>query len=221
MATKMCFFVNNANVFEEKIISFTYIKGMAFSQKQKNVLSFHHSIQEQYPNSKILEISTKSNNDLGVKLSAFNLKLDNCFVESIFQSSKVFEDGTQYEFLKNLPPREAKQHLSENTNGVLKCFKYANKEFPLNPPSLFYDYIYINALIQVPNVSNKILHYDIFTDIEFNEKKQINCQARACAIYSYMLRTNSVNYYLSSLENFKKLYIKAAPPKQISMFDLL
>ena len=72
MATKMCFFVDNINVFDERIITFTYVKGMAFSQKQKNVLSFHSSIQEQYPGLKLLEISTKSNNELGVSLSAFN-----------------------------------------------------------------------------------------------------------------------------------------------------
>ena len=220
MATKMCFFVDNTNVFEEKIITFTYIKGMAFSQKQKNVLSFHQSIQQQYPNHKILEISTKSNNDLGVKLSAFNLKLDNSYVESVFQSSKVFEDGTQYEFLKTYHPKEAKQYLSDNKKGSLKCFKYGNVEFPLTPPSMFYDYIYINALTQIPDISNKIKDYDIFTDIEFNEKKQINCQARACAIYSYLLKTNSVNYYLSSIEIFKKLYKLDEPTEQLSLFDL-
>ena len=40
MATKMCFIADDKKIFEEKIITFEYIKGMAFSQKQKNVLSF-------------------------------------------------------------------------------------------------------------------------------------------------------------------------------------
>lgn len=60
MATKMCFRVNENKVFDEEIVTFTYVKGMAFSQKCKNVLSFHSSIQEQFPTSKILEVSTKS-----------------------------------------------------------------------------------------------------------------------------------------------------------------
>ena len=47
MATKMCFRVNENKVFDEEIVTFTYVKGMAFSQKCKNVLSFHSSIQEQ------------------------------------------------------------------------------------------------------------------------------------------------------------------------------
>ena len=216
MATKMCFFVDNTKVFEEKIITFDYIKGMAFSQKQKNVLSFHASIQKQYPSLKILEISTKSNNSIGVSLSAFNLKLNGFPVESIFQSGKVFADGTQYEFLKSYPPKEAKQYIATNNNSIIKCFRYESLEFPTEPKSMFYDYIYINALNQIPNISGRLREYDIFTDIEFNEKKQINCQARACAIYSYMLRTNYVDYYLSSLEKFKELYGTEETAQQLS-----
>ena len=48
MATKMCFLENERDVFEEKVVNFNYVKGMAFSQKQKNVLSFHSSIKELY-----------------------------------------------------------------------------------------------------------------------------------------------------------------------------
>ena len=33
MATKMCFKVNEKKVFDEEIVAFTYVKGMAFSQK--------------------------------------------------------------------------------------------------------------------------------------------------------------------------------------------
>ena len=38
MATKMCFAVGSSKAFDEIIVEFEYIKGMAFSQKQKNVL---------------------------------------------------------------------------------------------------------------------------------------------------------------------------------------
>ena len=64
MATKMCFAVGRDVAFEEEIVEFEYIKGMAFSQKQKNVLSFHKSIQAMFPNSRIVEISTKSQHRL-------------------------------------------------------------------------------------------------------------------------------------------------------------
>ena len=206
MATKMCFKVNEKKVFDEEIVAFTYIKGMAFSQKCKNVLSFHSSIQAQFPNAKILEISTKSNNSLGVSLSAFNLTLDGVSVESFYHSCKVFEDGTSFEFLKDYSPRDAKRYVRENGGKVLKCYRYNGEEIPLETRTLFYDYIYIQSLIQHPEVSSALIAYDLFTDIEFNEKKGLNCQARACAIYSYMLRTNTVEKYMSSMKSFEKIY---------------
>ena len=91
MAKKMCFFCDENKFYIEKIVDFNYIKGMAFSQKQKNVNSFHSSISQEFPNKKILEISTKSNNPLGVNLSAFNLKLNGKSIESLYQSAKVFK----------------------------------------------------------------------------------------------------------------------------------
>lgn len=206
MASKMCFLVKENTTYEEVVVDFTYIKGMAFSQKQKNVLSFHQSIKDNFPHANILEVSTKSDNHLGVALSAFNLKLNGKCIESIYQSAKVFSNGSHYPFLINYPPKDAHQYISEHANGELIKFNYENKDFPIKPKTFFYDYIYIQALTQIPQISSNLINYDIFTDIEFNEKKQINCQARACAIYCYLLRTNSVKKHLESLDNFMKIY---------------
>ena len=208
MATKMCFRVNEEKVFDEEIVSFTYIKGMAFSQKVKNALSFYSSIQQQFPNARILEISTKSSSELGVALSAFNLLLNGRPVESVYHSSKVFTDGTCYDFLIDYSPRDAKRFVRENRKGEgeLKCYRYNGEDIPLSPRTLFYDYIYIKALMQIPELSDSLRDYDIFTDIEFNEKKGVNCQARACAIYSYMLRSNSVEKYMTSMKTFEHVY---------------
>ena len=199
MATKMCFKVNEKEVFDEEIVEFTYVKGMAFSQKCKNVRSFHSSIQTRFPSVRILEISTKSNNHLGVSLSAFNLTLDGCPVECLYHASKVFEEETCFEFLKDCSPRDAKRYIRENGQKPLKCYRYEGKEIPLSTGTLFYDYIYIRALMQHPEVSSDLINYDLFTDIEFNEKRGLNCQARSCAIYSYMLRTGTVDMYMSSI----------------------
>ena len=114
MATKMCFAVGSNTAFEERIVEFEYIKGMAFSQKQKNVLSFHKSIKERFPTSRIIEISTKSQEPLGVKLSAFNLNLDGYPLECVFQSSKVFEGNIQFANLLFEEPKTAKQYIREN-----------------------------------------------------------------------------------------------------------
>ena len=217
MATKMCFAVGSNVAFEERIVEFEYIKGMAFSQKQKNVLSFHKSIQGHFPESRIIEISTKSQEPLGVNLSAFNLKLDGYPLECVFQSSKVFEGNVQFENLLFEDPKTAKQYIRENVTLPLIGFRYKNEFFETLPRTLFYDYIYISALLQSNIDVSNIANYDIFTDIEFNEKKAYNCQARACAIYAYMLRKGKVEYYMSSRERFKELY--TAPAEEQLSFD--
>jgi type I restriction enzyme M protein len=206
MATKMCFKVNENKVFDEEIVTFTYIMGMAFSQKCKNVLSFHTSIQQHFPEARLLEVSTKSYNPVGVALSAFNLTLDGRPIESIYHASKVFEDGSCFDFLKDYAPRDVKRYMREHPSGNLKCYMYDGVEIPLSTRTMFYDYIYIRALLQHPELSREIKDYDIFTDIEFNEKKGLNCQARACAIYSYMLRTNTVDKYMTSMAAFSSIY---------------
>ena len=217
MATKMCFAVGRDVAFEEEIVEFEYIKGMAFSQKQKNVLSFHKSIQAMFPNSRIVEISTKSQSRLGVKLSAFNLKLDGYPLECVFQSSKLFEGNVQFNHLLFEEPKVAKQYIHDNVSLRLIGFKYKGELFDLIPRTMFYDYIYISALIQSNIDVSDIANYDIFTDIEFNEKKAYNCQARACAIYAYMLRNENVEYYMSSKEKFKELY-STRTGEQLTLF---
>ena len=206
MATKMCFSVGNDTAFNEIIVEFEYVKGMSFSQKQKNVLSFHKSIKERFPGCNIIEISTKSDIALGTKLSAFNLKLGGYPLECVFQSSKIFEGGISFPHLLYEDPKAAKQYARENVNLPIIGFRYGGELFDTTPRSMFYDYIYISALMESGLNLKELAKYDIFTDIEFNEKKAYNCQARSCAIYAYMLRQGSLEYHTSSKERFLELY---------------
>ena len=65
--------------------------------------------------------------------------------------------------------------------------------WPLEPRSVFYDALYMTALVQPENraLTEKIGGYSAFTDIAFNQKTPyasdagpFNCQARSCAIYA-------------------------------------
>ena len=206
MAEKMIFISNGITPYCEKIIEYTFVPGFAPSQRIKNVINLNDSINSKYPGLRTLEVSTKSDTELGKKLSAFNLKLDGKYIESIFQSSKVFNDGIQYINLINEKPIDAKRFIQSLPKKEITKFKYNGIEYPIEPKSMFYDFIYICALRNIPEVSSALKQYDIFTDIEFNYKKSINCQARACAIYSYLLKINKVDEYLNNIELFKSLY---------------
>jgi hypothetical protein len=56
-------------------IAFPWNPGLAPIQKKRNVVALHKAAREQnlFP---LLEVSTKSDDDLGQKLSAFNLIID-------------------------------------------------------------------------------------------------------------------------------------------------
>ena len=218
MAEKMVFISDGINPFYEKLINYTFVPGFAPTQRKKNVQNLNAAISAVFPSLKTLEISTKSDSELGRQLSAFNLKLNGKYVESIFQSSKVFEDGTQHEFLIDKKPIEAKRYIQSLPKREIIKFKFNGVDYPINPKSMFYDFIYIKALNNNPELALKLKEFDVFTDIEFNYKKSINCQARACAIYAYLLKINKVEEYINNLELFKTLY-KGNHSDAISLFD--
>lgn len=177
---------------------FTWNGGFAVSQKQKNIAALHSAHHRRFPESRILEISSKSRQELGIKLSAFNLKkyipaLEASIpVECVFQGGKVFTAGGPYTDLYSVSPRDAKRDPRLKSSGMLKNFFFDGKEMPLNPKTIFYDWLYINALLENPLLAAELSEYDAFTDIEFNPAKSINCQAKAAALFVALSRQDKV-----------------------------
>ncbi|MDE5748520.1 MAG: hypothetical protein K2I21_13220, partial [Acetatifactor sp.] len=145
MAKRPAFFIHQGKVVSD-IYPFEWYSGFAVSQKQKSIKSLHNAIIETDANAKPLEVSTKSRETIGIKLSAFNLKINNHTLENIFQSAKVFENGGPYLDLLDMSPKEAKHDERLHKSGNLKAFHYQNEYFPLIPQTVFYDFIYITAV---------------------------------------------------------------------------
>lgn len=192
---------------EERLLDFVWHPGMSASQKKKSVVELHKSANS-IGLKKILEVSSKSELDLGIELSAFNLvittkKNNNKFtVETAFQGSKVFERGGPYRDLFGMDSRSAKKDIRLKESGNLKGFSFFNHDFPLIPRTYFYDWLYINALIQNSELAESVLEFDGFSDIEFNPKKSINCQAHAVALYISLHKLRLLDKAMESPENF-------------------
>jgi hypothetical protein len=192
---------------EERSIDFRWHPGMAASQKKKSIVELHNAAHS-LGLSNILEISSKSESELGIKLSAFNLlittkKKSNKFtVETAFQGSKVFERGGPFVDLFGLDSLAAKKDIRLKESGNLVCFRFFSSEFPLVPRTYFYDWIYINALMQNESLAIEVLSYDGFSDIEFNPKKSINCQAHAVALYISLKKNDLLIEAMRSPEDF-------------------
>lgn len=138
--------------------------------KKMQVIFLHNLIKKDNLDINILEISTKSQTSIGKKLSALNLKVKICnkedIIEDIYQKSKTLNKD--------------KKVIGFNLFGnFISC---NNEMF-----NVFYDWLYFNALLQNKDLFKSLTLFDCFTDIEFNNQKSFNTQARAACIAKYLL----------------------------------
>jgi hypothetical protein len=187
------------NSVEKLDIEFQWSAGFAITQKQKSIRSLHEKIAKntQIPLGKIIEISSRSENELGVALSAFNLKTKTqekeveYSVESAFQASKVFENGGPFTEILCFDSRSAKKDPRLKDSGKLLYFTFFGNRFELHTGTAFYDWIYINVLLKNSALCDQIVEYRAFTDIEFNPKKSLNTQAFSIALFVALKLSNT------------------------------
>lgn len=196
---------------EEVSITFPWHKGMAPSQKKKNVLELHAaaSLRGYEP---LLEVSTKSEERLGQRLSAFNLQVDrgsgpSISLECAFQGSKVFENGGPFEDLYLVESRDARRDHRLTSSGALVAFRFEGRDFPLVPKTAFYDWLYIRALYPHREYLRRLHAYAGFTDIEFNPERSINCQARSCATFVSLQHRGQLDECVMSSEKFLEVLL--------------
>ena len=80
----------------------------------------------------------------------------------------------------------------------------------------FYTWIYLIGLTQNKKLSESLLQYEAFTDIEFNEKKSFNCQAYSAAFYVSLVKNKKMSLNkIQSPVDFKSI----APKKFIKNYQ--
>lgn len=211
MAERPIFIPNESgkSLVREVPIQFVWNPGMAPSQKKKNIAALHMRAEERgYFN--VLEISSKSDREIGQSISAFKLEFvidgKKTTVECAFQSSKVFEHGGPYEDLLFASSKEAKSDPRLRSSGRLIGFEYQGDRFPLSPLTVFYDWLYINALYRHVEWHQELMRCSGFTDIEFNPAKSINCQARSAAAFVALKARDEIDDALDSFSIFRSYF---------------
>ena len=223
--------------FEEVHVNIDWFGGFALSQKRKCQIGLHQNFLMEYPKEKILEISSSSLMSLGAKLSAMHLSKRTLkgitTVESAFQSSRIYGDGAkrigpfpEYRFL---PGRECKKLVKEAAK-EMHSYQYELDGLTFYAPahhiSQFYDFLYLNALLEPENeeVKNKLLQekYTAFTDLA---TKSLNCQARSAAIFVGLVRAGMIDE-VRDYDSYLKLFRtqangKAAGPLTYEHVQLL
>lgn len=189
-------------------VTFGWHPGMAPSQKKKNVVALHTSAASRGL-SPLLEVSSKSELEVGKRLSAFHLKLcvndTDTTVECAFQGSKVFERGGPFQDLYLADNKVAKRDQRLKESGRLIGFRFRGRDYPLSPATVFYDWLYLNALYPHRDWLRRLQRYAGFTDIEFNPKRSLNCQARSCATFVSLEKRGLLDDALESFSAFRGL----------------
>jgi hypothetical protein len=196
----------------EARISFQWRSGLSTAQKQKSIRSLHGAASAELgiPGEKILEISSKSEQETGRRLSAFVLELDlpdgiRSTVECAFQGSKRFRDGGPYTDLYGLDSRAAKRDARLRSSGPLQTFSFFGEEWPLDSGTAFYDWLYLSTLQKNNRLAQETAAFEAFTDIEFNPSKSINCQANSAARFVAMAKRGVLGA-LAQKSQFLSLY---------------
>ena len=81
----------------------------------------------------------------------------------------------------------------------------SSRAFPLESRTFFYDWLYVGALAGRPELVNELEHYTAFTDIEFNPKRSINCQAHSVALFQGLRAADAVDRALESADTFLRV----------------
>ena len=227
MAVRSMFVGVPVHPFYEQIdVSIDWFGGFALSQKRKCEIGLHMNFNAAYPNIRALEVSSSSLMSLGARLSARNLSKRTLrgvsSVESSFQSSRIYSDGNQtvgpfpkYLFL---PGKECKALVKQASLGM-HSYQYYFDGMTFYAPnhhiSLFYDFLYLNALLEPENqeVKNELLSSDYmaFSDLA---TKSLNCQARSAAIFRGLVMAGLIDE-VKDYETYHKLFLTSTDGKAV------
>jgi hypothetical protein len=194
---------------EERFFTIKWHPGFAVTQKEKNVEELHQTAARNGL-SPLLEISSKSSLKTGRHMSAFHMTADTqalgpIKLELAFQGSKVFEHGGPFTDLYRKGDTEighAKRDQRLKDSGRLIGFRFEGRDFPIEPKTTFYDWLYCSFLMEYRDWAVKLHSYAGFTDVEFNPFKSINCQARSAALFLSLMKRGQLDDAMRSPESF-------------------
>lgn len=192
----------------EVSVKLVWHSGFAEIQKKRNIHALHEAAAR-LGYAPLLEVSTKSDDKVGQHLSAFHLKVHSPVgdipLECAFQGSKVFEFGGPYTDLFTVDPRTAKRDTRLRDSGRLMAFEFEGKRFPLEPKTVFYDWLYIGAIFPHREWLSRLSKFAGFTDIEFNPERSINCQARSVALFFSLKSSHLLDEAMESHESLLRV----------------
>ena len=210
----------------ELFLPLKWHSGFAVVQKEKNIAALHEAAAQRGL-TPLLEISSKSKSERGRHMSAFYMTVPTrgfgrIKLELAFQGSKVFERGGPFTDLYKKGDTEvgqAKRDPRLQESGRLTGFCFEGLEFPIEPKTAFYDWLYCSFLWDHREWATKLYAYAGFTDVEFNPQRSINCQARAAALFLSLMKRGEMESALESPSSFVETLLRSKYRPQLRADD--
>lgn len=202
-------------LFRELSVQFRWHSGMAPVQKKRSVTELHQEAK-MLGCKNVLEVSTKSELEIGRRLSAFVLDVElsgiTSKIECVYQGSKVFQKAGPFNNLVECRPIDAKRYFKDKDFGLITHFEFFGQTYENLPFHAFYDWLFLRALSpHKAFLEDNLNRFDAYSDIEFNPSRSINTQARSMAIISSLLGrrqfkrcVEDFDYFRSHLEKIEK-----------------
>ena len=207
MASRLAFLPRpqgNAPV-EPRTVTFSMAAGAGLAARRENVRRLHAAAAA-LGLADLQEVSTAAPDEAGRAASAFALTVEvagrRFSVESAYHASKVFAGGGPFADLLAVPPADAKADPRLRSSGPLRGFRYDGRDYAAEPPTAFYDWLYIGALLRDPARRPWLASAGGFTDIAFVPGRSRACQARACALAAALLHRGTLDRTMRSFEDF-------------------
>ncbi len=174
-----------------------------YTGRRAEINAVHKEFKKMYPDlPKPLEVSTATyQKPQGLWLSASHLKKNvdgkSYPFESVIEGCKKFEHGGPYKQLYKLPPSKAKRDPRVKFRGMQLWYIFAteHEEIVMLPElsEIFYNYMYIKAILENGPSNIEALGYETFTDIFYDPEKGGDTPARAAAQLIGLLRMHEQN----------------------------
>ena len=174
---------------------------MSITQKRQSCDNMHATLKARAKWSSPLDISSASTEYLGVQLSAFNLKWRGVTVECWYQGSKVYKNAGVMHKLYHADSKAAKHSMKELSDDTVVGFNLEGVKYPMKPATVFYDYIYLQGLLETYGNDLDLSMYNVFTDVQATLDIDA-CQARTVCEYT-LLQKNKQLPLLDDFEKFK------------------
>lgn len=205
---------------DSRLLRFRWFPGRSGDQKRRCIESLHDRVRAELIGvERIMEVSRSSVDHAGRALSAFNLALQlpeagRVTVECAYQCAKVFDSGGPFPELLELPPDTVRRRLAGHSASSFRGFHLLGRDWPTEPDTLFYDWLYASALLDNPQLMGKALAFQAYSDIAFNPRRSRACQARALARAVSLQRAGVLERALRSPDCFAELGFPDRQPSQ-------